>query len=168
MPTDSSQSAIMATPPLGGQSTDPATLAAQRAQAKEAARKADIATIKEKGFSTYVAELEEQKKQEIREKILEAMGLDEDSLAKMSPEERNSIETLISQEIQRRMTASTISNKKNDEDEGQKGPDDGKSLSFLSSALAPNQDILRVLQEANQTELGNQDSEKTGKEEKTL
>ncbi|WP_413205597.1 hypothetical protein [Rhodospirillum sp. A1_3_36] len=167
MPTDSTQAAVLGGMALGAPTTDPATLAAQRSAAKEAARKADIATIKEKGFSTYVAELQEQKRQEMRDKILEAMGLDEDALEKMSPEERKAIETLISQEIQRRMTANSVINEQNNGADGKESQNDGKTGSFLSSTLAPNQDILRVLQEADQTALGNQHREKASEQKKS-
>jgi hypothetical protein len=95
-----------ALPPAGG-ATDPATAAATRRAASEAARKEEIATIKEKGFSTYVKEMEEEKIKKMREKILEAMGLTEEDLLKMDPKARAAVEQGVSTEIQKRLAATS-------------------------------------------------------------
>ncbi|MCP4672351.1 MAG: hypothetical protein GY857_13720 [Desulfobacula sp.] len=65
----------------------------------------DLAAIKEKGLVSYIMELHEDK---IREEILASMGLTEKDLAKMSPEQRASIEKLIAEEIQKRLAAEAL------------------------------------------------------------
>ncbi len=65
----------------------------------------DLAAIKEKGLVSYIMELHENK---IREEILASMGLTEEDLAKMSPEQRAAIEKLIAEEIQKRLAAESL------------------------------------------------------------
>lgn len=71
----------------------------------EMTEKALVDEIRDKGFVAYTKEIEEKKKEELRAKILGEMGLDEETLAKMSPEQRAEIEEMISAEILKRMTA---------------------------------------------------------------
>lgn len=66
--------------------------------------------IREKGFAAYVKEIRAKQMEELREKILEAMGLSEDELADMPAEQRNQIEEMIAEEIRRRMMASNTVN----------------------------------------------------------
>lgn len=61
--------------------------------------------IKKVGFSAYNAEIQERKMEELREKILASMGLSEDDLENMSPEQRGQIEKMIAMEIQTRLAA---------------------------------------------------------------
>ncbi len=61
--------------------------------------------IKDKGFGTYTEELRAKKLEELREKILASMGLSEDDLENMSPEQRNNIEKIVALEIQKRLAA---------------------------------------------------------------
>ena len=68
--------------------------------------KSDLDIVREKGFTAYAKEVEERKREELREKILNRMGLTEEDLKKMPAEQRAAIEDLIAQEIQRRMQAS--------------------------------------------------------------
>ncbi|HEY9081362.1 hypothetical protein [Magnetovibrio sp.] len=70
-----------------------------------AGEKSLVDEIREKGFRTYAEEMEEKKKEELRQKILSEMGLNEESLAKMSPEQRAQIEDMINAEIVKRMAA---------------------------------------------------------------
>ncbi len=67
--------------------------------------KDDIAVIKEKGLVAYILE---QHAKRIREKILEAMGLTEEDLAKLPPEQRAVIEKIIAEETQKQMAAESI------------------------------------------------------------
>ncbi|PIW30512.1 MAG: hypothetical protein COW30_02175 [Rhodospirillales bacterium CG15_BIG_FIL_POST_REV_8_21_14_020_66_15] len=71
----------------------------------EGAPKTDLDFIREKGFSTYAEEVEKRKMAELRERILNRMGLSEGDLNKMPAEQRAAIEDLIAREIQRRMQA---------------------------------------------------------------
>lgn len=68
--------------------------------------KSDLDIVREKGFTAYAKEVEERKREELREKILNRMGLTEKDLEEMPAEQRAAIEDLIAQEIQRRMQAS--------------------------------------------------------------
>lgn len=72
---------------------------------EETTEKSLIDEIREKGFVAYTQEIEEKKKEELRAKILGEMGLSEEALEKMSPEQRAEIEKLINAEILKRMTA---------------------------------------------------------------
>jgi len=74
---------------------------------EETTEKALIDEVRDKGFVAYAKEIEEKKKEELRAKILGEMGLNEEVLAKMSPEQRAAIEKMISAEILKRMTAET-------------------------------------------------------------
>ncbi|WP_404420400.1 hypothetical protein [Thalassospira australica] len=80
-------------------------------------KNADIAYIKEHGFTTYVKELEERKIEEMRRKILQSMGLDEESLAKMDTAARQAIEKSISEAIEQKLNGATLANKQNDGNE---------------------------------------------------
>jgi len=64
-----------------------------------------IDEIRKKGFQSYAEEERQKKIQEMREEILEAMGLTEEDLEKMPPEQRKQVEELIAQEISERMQA---------------------------------------------------------------
>jgi len=75
------------------------------ANPEETTEKTLIDEIREKGFVAYTQEIEEKKKEELRAKILGEMGLSEEALEKMSPEQRAEIEKMINAEILKRMTA---------------------------------------------------------------
>jgi hypothetical protein len=146
----------------GGAVLDPAAQAARRAQANEEARQATIAEIKEKGFSAYVAELEEEKKEKMREEILQSMGLSEDQLAEMPAEARAAIEDAISQEIQRRMNAtSTVENK--DEDKGN-GDATASLVGVAASPLNTGNNVLQVLQDVGGRDLGDRSAREVEEE----
>ncbi|MDP2696938.1 hypothetical protein [Thalassospira sp.] len=68
----------------------------------------DLAYIREHGFTAYVREIEERKIEELRNKILESMGLDEESLAKMDARQRNDIERAISDAITQRLNSASL------------------------------------------------------------
>lgn len=72
-----------------------------------------IDEIREKGFSAFLQEMKEQKLKELREEILRSMGLDEEALQNMPPEQRAQIEKMINQEIMERMVANAEMNTKN-------------------------------------------------------
>ncbi|MEQ8319749.1 MAG: hypothetical protein RH946_05750 [Rhodospirillales bacterium] len=76
---------------------------------QEAAWKSDfrrtLDEIRDKGFGSYTEELRAKKLEELREKILASMGLSEDDLENMSPEQRNNIEKMVALEIQKRLAA---------------------------------------------------------------
>lgn len=121
---------------LGG-AMDPAAKVAQRQAANEAARAAEIAKIKEVGFSAYAKEIEEEKIKKMREDILKSMGLSEEDLAAMDPKARDNVEKAIAQEIQKRLAAASAANS------------DGKG-----NGLAPRQQVLTTLAEGAGVDLG--------------
>lgn len=61
--------------------------------------------IQKVGFSSYAAEINEKKLQEIRAKILSSMGLTEDDLKNMSSDKREKIEKMVAAEMQNRLSA---------------------------------------------------------------
>ena len=74
---------------------------------------ADIERIREIGMSAYVEEEKAKKIKEIRESILKTMGLTEEMLAKLPPEQREQIEKIIELEIQKQLaTGDAVENDK--------------------------------------------------------
>lgn len=69
-----------------------------------------IDEIREKGFQAYAEEIRVRKMEELREKILESMGLSEEELAEMPAEQRGQIEDMIAETIRRRMMAQAVIN----------------------------------------------------------
>ncbi len=67
----------------------------------------EMDVIRKKGFGNYVEDIHKKKQEELREKILRAMGLTEEQLAELPPERRRNIEKMISEEIQKQMAAET-------------------------------------------------------------
>lgn len=65
----------------------------------------DVNTLKKDGFTGFFKKMQEEKMKELREKILEEMGLTEEALSKMPPEQRASIEKMIAKEMRLRMSA---------------------------------------------------------------
>ncbi|MDG4717944.1 MULTISPECIES: hypothetical protein [Thalassospira] len=82
---------------------------------------AELAYIREHGFTTYVKEIEDRKIEEMRAKILKSMGLDEDSLAEMDAKSRQAVEKAIAEAIEQRLNGNTLANaelgKSKDEEE---------------------------------------------------
>lgn len=65
----------------------------------------DLGRILEKGFRAWAEEEQEKKLEELRKKILEKMGLSEEDLSNMSPEQRAAIEDIVAAEIRKRLEA---------------------------------------------------------------
>lgn len=57
------------------------------------------------GFRAYTDNIRAEKLEELREKILEAMGLSEEDLENMPASQRDQIERMVALEIQKRLTA---------------------------------------------------------------
>ncbi len=86
-----------------------AVLASQQKPA-EPETNADMAFIRENGFRAYAVEVHERKVQELREKILESMGLNEETLSELPAEQRMAIEKLVDEEVKKRMAAASVMN----------------------------------------------------------
>jgi len=85
---------------------DPAQAAALRAKTAKTARDAELKSIREKGFRTWVRDTSIEKlKEELRKKVMADMGLTEADMAKMSSAMRMILEEKIKQEIEKRMEA---------------------------------------------------------------
>ena len=61
--------------------------------------------ILDQGFRAYADNIRAEKLEELREKILEAMGLSEEDLENMPASQRDQIERMVALEIQQRLTA---------------------------------------------------------------
>lgn len=86
----------------------------------------DIATIKEHGLRHYAEEMHKKKMEELREKILEKMGLTEEDLEAMPAAQRKNIEDMIAREIEARMAVNSLTN----------GGDDASSPNAKTGLLA--------------------------------
>jgi len=62
-------------------------------------------TLEKKDYTGFFKKIQEEKMKELREKILEEMGLTEESLSKMPSEQRSALEKIIAREINQRMSA---------------------------------------------------------------
>ncbi|HBV00626.1 hypothetical protein [Thalassospira lucentensis] len=71
---------------------------------------AELAYIREHGFTTYVKEIEDRKIEEMRAKMLQSMGLDEEALAEMDGTQRQAIEKAISDAIEQKLNGNTVAN----------------------------------------------------------
>ncbi|WP_085583912.1 hypothetical protein [Thalassospira mesophila] len=76
----------------------------------------EVNYIREHGFTAYVKEIEEQKIKEMREKILQSMGLDAEKLAAMPADQRAAIETAITERIAQQLNGGSIANQSDDDD----------------------------------------------------
>ena len=70
--------------------------------------------IRDKGFRAYAEDLQAAKLEEMRKEILEAMGLSEDDLAAMSPENRATIEAMVDMKVRDQLSAQTLMEKGDD------------------------------------------------------
>lgn len=88
----------------GTKASDPAEAAKARAEAAAAQQKQDLADVREKGIYAWA---QEKKLEALREKIENdikaANGVDDKSLAAMSPEERTSTVSTLEAEIKKRI-----------------------------------------------------------------
>lgn len=124
--------AVFELPPEPAHETPPASAASQQNDADSSAESAEddapktaYEKIVEVGFSQFVADLEEQKLKELREKILNAMGLNEEMLAEMTPEQRGVIEKMVAEEIKRRIEGGAVMNGASNDDTVAPGGDTG-------------------------------------------
>ncbi len=73
-------------------------------------KEGDFEFIREHGMRAYVEEVHKQKIEELREKLLQAMGLTEESLSELPADQRLAIEKMIAHEIEKRMAAESMIN----------------------------------------------------------
>ncbi|MBT3305556.1 MAG: hypothetical protein HN377_03640 [Alphaproteobacteria bacterium] len=122
-----------------------------------------LAEIRDKGFGAYAEEVRAEKLAEMREEILAAMGLDEESLAKLSPEQRDVIERAVSQQIQKRLAAERALEV---DDPLRAAAVDGAAAVNDQSAVGPNYGaglvLLQVIEAADQADAISGKSDKEG------
>ncbi len=82
----------------------------------------DIDFVRQRGIRAYSEEVHRRKRQEMREKIMLAMGLSEETLAEMTPDQRQIIEDMIAQEILQRMAAESMTNGGSENEKDGHGP----------------------------------------------
>jgi hypothetical protein len=70
----------------------------------------EIAKIREQGMRAYAEEVHKKKIEELRAKILDKMGLSEEDLDAMPPEQRKTVEDMISREIAARTAIDFMTN----------------------------------------------------------
>lgn len=103
------------------EATRAAVLANQKIEPKNDNTK-DIDFIRNKGIRAYTEDIHRKKQEEMREKILIAMGLTEELLEGMTTDQRQAIEDMIAQKILERMAAESMSNGSSKKDEDTDGP----------------------------------------------
>jgi hypothetical protein len=80
----------------------------------------------------------------MRRKILQSMGLDEESLAKMGATERQAIEKAIADAIEEKLNGASLANKQNNDDET---PSERRDRMQAEIAFNPNMfDVFTALQ----------------------
>lgn len=93
-----------------GSGFDAAVNAANRAAAKKQAQDNELAQIREKGFTAWVRDTQMEKlKEELRKKIMSEMGLTEDDLGKMGAVLRQTLESQIKDQVEKRLAATLAS-----------------------------------------------------------
>ncbi|HSV29122.1 MAG TPA: hypothetical protein VLL76_06170 [Candidatus Omnitrophota bacterium] len=107
-PVNNTQSLSFTAPAKPAEATanpfDAALKAAQKAAASEEAHKKEIEAIKQHGFTDWVRDTQIEKlKEELRKKVLAAMGLDEDQLGRMSAAVQQVLEQKIQEEVERQL-----------------------------------------------------------------
>src|SRR5512145_384349 len=82
--------------------------AERKAEAAKQARASELDAIKTKGFSTWVRDTQIEKlKEELRKKVMAEMGVDDDSLSKLSSVMREILEKKIQEEVDKRLQEET-------------------------------------------------------------
>lgn len=104
-----------------------------------------IDVIRERGFRQFVEDLQKEKMEELRKKILESMGLTEEDLSKMLAEQRALVEEAVAREIKQRLAAQSAGN----EDQGPQIPGGDLAAQVLSTSGDKGLDLglLQVLQD---------------------
>lgn len=100
-----SAAASAATFPLAAQTSGKSSPSVDQEPAWKSEFRQTLNEIMKVGFGTYTRQIQEEKMEEMRAKILQSMGLTEEDLENMPPEQRQQIEKMVAQEIQERLAA---------------------------------------------------------------
>ncbi len=130
----------------------------------------DVAYLREHGFSAYAEKIHLEKIEKMREEILEAMGLSEDELSQMSGEQRSAIESMIAQEIQKRLAAAAMVNNQDEahlsgNNAGATGHVDPKNL-LAAQAMGGGAEVFATLKALDDIQSGQHDPAHSDKESK--
>ncbi len=82
-----------------------ASFFAYLSHATETATTEESTGVGKNSYTGFFAEIQEKRMEELREEILDEMGLTEEMLDQMDPAARGKVETIIAKEIQKRMMA---------------------------------------------------------------
>lgn len=94
-----------------GSALSAAQQAAQKAEAQQQQRASELDAIKSKGFSAWVRDTQiEALKEKLRKQVMADMGVDDDSLSRLSAVMREILEKKIQEEVERRMQEETAKN----------------------------------------------------------
>jgi len=135
---------------------------------------AELAYIRENGFTTYVKEIEERKIEELRAKILKSMGLDEETLAKMDADDRQAIEKTIADAIEQQLNGNTLANAELGKNDGKETQSERRDRMQAQIAFNPRMfDVFTELQSelppgSSQSITGEEDDNRTSGVKKDL
>lgn len=94
-----------------GAALSAAQQAAQKAEAQQQQRASELDAIKSKGFSAWVRDTQiEALKEKLRKQVMADMGVDDDSLSRLSAVMREILEKKIQEEVERRMQEESAKN----------------------------------------------------------
>lgn len=117
--------------------------AAQKAQALQEERNAELKSIKEKGFRTWVRDTSMEKlKEELRKRVMASMGLTDDDMSKMTGAMQQILEQKIKDEVEKRL-AQTLS-----DGSGPDAQSQGQGQSQTASQRAQSATAVLAAQEA--------------------
>lgn len=109
--------------------------AAQRAQQRQQQHDSEMDAIKSKGFTTWARDTQiEALKEKLRQQVMAEMGVDEDSLSRLSSVMREILEKKIQEEVDRRMQEETA--KQQDGKDGKDANAKGTTTASATTATA--------------------------------
>ncbi|MCR6632402.1 MAG: hypothetical protein NVV74_21455 [Magnetospirillum sp.] len=128
--------------PLGG--FDAALTAAQKAEEDRKQWASDLQSIKDKGFSAWARDTQiEALKEKLRQQVMSEMGIDEDSLGKLSSTMQEILEKKIQEEVDKRLQEEQAKTEGKDKDKVAgaqqvgKNDQDGKTVPVIPALSWP-------------------------------
>lgn len=114
--------------PINNTAFDAALQAAQKEEARRQAHASDMDAIKTKGFSAWARDTQiEALKEKLRKQVMADMGIDDQSLSRLSAVMREVLEKKIQEEVERRMQEAAAETEQSE---------DGKTATSQSSVTA--------------------------------
>lgn len=101
---------------------DAALIAAQKAEERKRQHATELDDIKSKGFSAWVRDKQlEELKEKLRRQVMADMGLNEDSLSRLSAAMREILEQKIQEEVEKRMQEEMAKDQDKEQEKGVTG-----------------------------------------------